>query len=186
MADLRLVGRAAPVAPPQAASRRDAGRPDLRRTVRRALRAGGEPIAPRVRSSRASARGGSCCCSTSAARWSRTPARFVRFLHAAVVGRHAGRGVRARHPPHPRHPRAVVARSRRRACARPRDRVADWSGGTRLGEGLRAVQRRVGRPGHGPGRGRRDPLRRLGPRRARGCSPSRWRACTGSRTGSCG
>ena len=43
---------------------------------------------------------------------------LVRFLHAAVVGRGPGRGVRARHPAHPHHPRAVVARPRRRARRR--------------------------------------------------------------------
>ena len=45
---------------------------------------------------------------------------LVRFLHAAVVGRGRGRGVRARHPAHADHARAVVARSRRRARAPPR------------------------------------------------------------------
>ena len=40
---------------------------------------------------------------------------LLRFAHAAVVGPRTGRGVRARHPPHPAHPRA-----RRTATPTPR------------------------------------------------------------------
>ena len=44
---------------------------------------------------------------------------LVRFLHAAVVGRAPGRGLRPRHPAHPPDPAALVARPRRRAGRRP-------------------------------------------------------------------
>ena len=114
---------------------RPRGRPDLRRTVREALRAGGEPVRRRYR------------------RHSERPRRLVllldvsgsmepyarallRFVHAAVVGRARGRGVHARHPADPPHPRAVDPRPRRGAARRDRRRCADWSGGTRLGDGL--------------------------------------------------
>ena len=56
-----------------------------------------------------------------------------------------GRGVRARHPADPDHPRArrrATPTSRSRQAA---DRVVDWSGGTRLGDGLRRFNDAVGR-----------------------------------------
>ena len=99
---------------------------------------------------------------------------LLRFVHAAVAGR--GRveafalGTRLT-----RLTRELATRDPDAALQRATGAVADWSGGTRLGDGLRAVQRPVGRPGHGPRRDRGRPLRRLGPRRARRCSPSRWR-----------
>ena len=67
-------------------SRRDRGRPDLRRTVRRAIRAGGEPISrayvePAERPRRLVLL---CDVSGSMEAYARG---LVRFLHAAVVGR---------------------------------------------------------------------------------------------------
>ena len=47
----------------------------------------------------------------------------------------ARRGVRPRHAADPHHPRAGSAATPTRRCARPAERVVDWSGGTRLGEG---------------------------------------------------
>ena len=117
-------------------SRKTEGRPDLRRTVRRSLRSGGEPIR------RAFTQAGErprrivliCDVSGSMEPYSRA---LVRFLHAAVVGR--GRieafalGTRLT-----RITRELSSRDPDAALARAARSVPDWSGGTRLGEGLRA------------------------------------------------
>jgi uncharacterized protein with von Willebrand factor type A (vWA) domain len=74
---------------------------------------------------------------------SRTPARLVRFLHTAVVGR--GRveafalGTRLT-----RITRELSSRDPDEAIAAAARRVHDWSGGTRLGEGLREFNDRWG------------------------------------------
>jgi len=116
------------------ASRRSRGRPDLRRTVRRAIRAGGEPISrayvkPAERRRRLVLL---CDVSGSMEAYARG---LVRFLHAAVVGRGkveafaiGTRLTRITRELSSRDPDAAIA-----AAAR---RVTDWSGGTRLGEGL--------------------------------------------------
>ena len=117
------------------ASHRTRGRPDLRRTVRRALRAGGEPISrayvePAERPRRLVLL---CDVSGSMEAYARG---LVRFLHAAVVGR--GRveafaiGTRLT-----RITRELSSRDPDAAIAAAAKRVTDWSGGTRLGEGLR-------------------------------------------------
>jgi uncharacterized protein len=117
-------------------SRKAEGRPDLRRTVRRSLRSGGEPIR------RAFSEPGQrprrivliCDVSGSMEPYSRA---LVRFLHAAVVGR--GRieafalGTRLT-----RITRELSSRDPDAALARAARSVPDWSGGTRLGEGLRS------------------------------------------------
>ena len=117
-------------------SRKAEGRPDLRRTVRRSLRSGGEPIR------RAFSEAGErprrivliCDVSGSMEPYSRA---LVRFLHAAVVGR--GRieafalGTRLT-----RLTRELSSRDPDAALSRAARSVPDWSGGTRLGEGLRA------------------------------------------------
>jgi uncharacterized protein with von Willebrand factor type A (vWA) domain len=116
-------------------SRRTRGRPDLRRTVRRAIRAGGEPIhrafvEPAERPRRLVLL---CDVSGSMEAYARG---LVRFLHAAVVGR--GRveafaiGTRLT-----RITRELSSRDPDAAIAAAAKRVTDWSGGTRLGEGLR-------------------------------------------------
>ena len=117
------------------ASRRTRGRPDLRRTVRRAIRNGGEPIhrafvEPADRPRRLVLL---CDVSGSMEAYARG---LVRFLHAAVVGR--GRveafaiGTRLT-----RITRELSSRDPDAAIAAAAKRVTDWSGGTRLGEGLR-------------------------------------------------
>jgi uncharacterized protein with von Willebrand factor type A (vWA) domain len=134
MDDLRMAGstrRSRRMRP----SRRERGRPDLRRTVRRALRAGGEPIwrayvEPAERPRRLVLL---CDVSGSMEAYARG---LVRFLHAAVVGR--GRveafaiGTRLT-----RITRELSSRDPDAAIAAAAKRVTDWSGGTRLGEGLR-------------------------------------------------
>jgi uncharacterized protein with von Willebrand factor type A (vWA) domain len=135
MADLRLHG-ALRRSRRRRPSRKSEGRPDLRRTVRRSLRSGGEPI------HRAFSQAGErprrivliCDVSGSMEPYSRA---LVRFLHAAVVGR--GRieafalGTRLT-----RITRELSSRDPDAALAKAARSVPDWSGGTRLGEGLRA------------------------------------------------
>jgi uncharacterized protein with von Willebrand factor type A (vWA) domain len=141
MADLRLHG-AMRRSRRRRPSHRTEGRPDLRRTVRRSLRAGGEPIR------RAFSRPGErprrivliCDVSGSMEPYSRA---LLRFLHAAVVGR--GRieafalGTRLT-----RITRELSSRDPDAALARAARSVPDWSGGTRLGEGLREFNDRWG------------------------------------------
>lgn len=122
-------------------SRKAEGRPDLRRTVRRSLRSGGEPIR------RAFSEAGErprrivliCDVSGSMEPYSRA---LVRFLHAAVVGRARAHGARieafALGTRLTRITRELSSRDPDAAIARAARSVPDWSGGTRLGEGLRA------------------------------------------------
>jgi uncharacterized protein len=134
MNDLRLAGAMRRSRRLRSTSR-DRGRPDLRRTVRRALRAGGEPISrayvePAERPRRLVLL---CDVSGSMEAYARG---LVRFLHAAVVAR--GRveafaiGTRLT-----RITRELSSRDPDAAIAAAAKRVTDWSGGTRLGEGLR-------------------------------------------------
>jgi hypothetical protein len=135
MNDLRFAGASRRSRRRHPARRRGHGAPDVRRTVRRALRAGGEPI------SRAYTEPGERTrrivllldVSGSMEPYARA---FVRFLHAAVVSRTrveafalGTRLTRVTRELASRDPDAAV-----HAAAR---RVADWSGGTRLGDGLR-------------------------------------------------
>ncbi len=134
MTHLRLVGS------PRASlrlgpTRRRTSMPDIRRTVRSAIRAGGEPIerhhlapTPRLRrlvllldvsgSMEPYARG------------------LLRFVHAAVAGRQKveafALGTRLT-----RITRELTSRDPDIALRAAGDRVTDWSGGTRLGSGLR-------------------------------------------------
>jgi uncharacterized protein with von Willebrand factor type A (vWA) domain len=135
MADVRLAGAWRRSRRQRPVSHRR-GRPDLRRTVRRSLRAAGEPIDRRfTRASRRPRRIVLLCdVSGSMEPYARV---LVRFLHAAVVGR--GRveafalGTRLT-----RLTRELSTRDPDAALAAAAHRVLDWSGGTRLGEGLRA------------------------------------------------
>ncbi|MDQ1466690.1 MAG: uncharacterized protein QOH10_1105, partial [Actinomycetota bacterium] len=134
MADLRLAAafrRSRRLRP----THRLAGRPDLRRTVRAALRTGGEPIhrPSRERGERSRRLVLLLDVSGSMEPYARA---FVRFLHAAVIGRTrveafalGTRLTRVTRELADRDPDAAIA-----AAAR---RVADWSGGTRLGACLR-------------------------------------------------
>jgi hypothetical protein len=143
MADLKLAGelrRSRRLRP----ARRASGRPDLRRTVRRALRAGGEPLdrawlAPAERPRRVVLL---CDVSGSMEPYARA---LIRFLHAAVTARGAGRveafalGTRLT-----RITRELGWRDPDAALADAALAVTDWSGGTRLGEGIRAFNDRWG------------------------------------------
>ena len=128
MTTLRLAG------PPRASMRRrphkrDRGRPDLRRTVRASLAAGGEPV--RRRHTRPGTR----------------PRRIVflldvsgsmePYVHAGVAGRQRveafALGTRLT-----RVTRELSSKDPDRALRLATRAVSDWSGGTRLGETLRA------------------------------------------------
>jgi len=134
MSRLRLVGA------PRASLRvgptlRRTQRPDIRRTVRATLRAGGEPIerhfaAPTPRLRRLVLL---LDVSGSMEPYARA---LLRFVHAAVAGRQKVEaftlGTRLT-----RITRELTSRDPDRALDAAGRRVADWSGGTRLGAGLR-------------------------------------------------
>ena len=134
MAHLRLVGA------PRASLRRGptprrTSMPDIRRTVRSAIRAGGEPIerhhlAPTQRLRRLVL---VLDVSGSMEPYARA---LLRFVHAAVAGRQKVEaftlGTRLT-----RITRELTSRDPDIAVRAAGDRVADWSGGTRLGAGLR-------------------------------------------------
>ena len=110
---------------------------------------------------------------------------LLRFAHAAVVG---GRRVEAfalgtrltrlTRELSTRDPDAALAGA-------PREAVADWSGGTRLGEGLRLFNDR-GACGAWPAAPSSSSCPTAGTAAIPTCSASRWRGCAGSPTGSCG
>ena len=110
--------------------------PDIRATVRGALRTGGEPIrrawyAPSLQPRRLVLL---CDVSGSMDRYSRA---LLRFTHAAVAGRRRveafAMGTRLT-----RLTRELSSRDPDHALQRAGVAVADWSGGTRLGDSLRA------------------------------------------------
>ena len=135
MADLRLAGARRP-SRRRKSTARSHGAPDLRRTVRRSLRAGGEVTPPVFRAPSTRPRPVVLLLDVSGSMEPYARA-FVRFVHAAVVSRArveafalGTRLTRITRELSSRDPDAAV-----RAAA---DRVVDWSGGTRLGDGLRA------------------------------------------------
>ena len=127
------------------------GELDLRRTVRRSLRTGGEVL------ERAAVEPGErprrlvllLDVSGSMEPYARTLARFA---HAAVAGRRRGQvevfavGTRVT-----RLTRELATHDPDAALRRAADAVVDWSGGTRLGEGLRRFNDRWGVRGLGRG-----------------------------------
>ena len=145
---------------------RRTARPDLRRTVRAALRTEGEPIRRHFRAPATRHRRLVLLLDVSGSMEPYARA-LLRFVQAAVAGRRRveafalgtrlTRITRELGSPRPRPGAAPGRRAGRRLVGRhpARRRPAP-------------VQRRVGRPRHGPRRGRRDPLRRLGPRRPGG------------------
>jgi len=116
-------------------SKRATGVPDLRRTVRDSLRTGGEPINRRTLQRTRVARRVVIIAdiSGSMASYSRS---LIRYAHAAVSARSQveafALGARLT-----RLTRELDTRDPDKALQRASDSVADWSGGTRLGEGLR-------------------------------------------------
>jgi uncharacterized protein with von Willebrand factor type A (vWA) domain len=119
--------------------------PDLRGTVRRSLRTGGEPLERRWRARTERPRRVVLLCdvSGSMAPYARA---LLRFLHVAVVGRQRVEaftlGTRLT-----RVTRALQERDPDAALAAAAGTVEDWSSGTRLGEALRTFNDRYGLPG---------------------------------------
>lgn len=133
MTRLRLIGsprRSLRLVP----SRHGTSRPDLRRTVRATMRADGEPIRRhwRERSTRHRRLVLLLDVSGSMEPYARA---LVQFVHAAVAGRQKveafALGTRLT-----RITRELSCRDPDRALQAAAARVTDWSGGTRLGEGL--------------------------------------------------
>ena len=115
---------------------RGRGRPDLRRTVRAALRAGGEPMRRRFLEQGERPRRLVLLLDVSGSMepYARALARFV---HAAVAGRQKveafALGTRLT-----RITRELSSRDPDLALQKAATSVKDWAGGTRLGDGLRA------------------------------------------------
>jgi uncharacterized protein with von Willebrand factor type A (vWA) domain len=134
MNDLRLVG-AAQSSRRRTPARAPRGMPDLRRTVRRSLRAGGEPVQRAFLTSGERTRRLVLLLDVSGSMEPYARA-FVRFLHAAVVSRARveafALGTRLT-----RVTRELASRDPDAAIDAAARRVADWSGGTRLGDGIR-------------------------------------------------
>ncbi|MCD9623480.1 vWA domain-containing protein [Rhabdothermincola salaria] len=135
MADLRLLGaarRSRRLRP----SRRPRGHPDLRRTVGAALRTGGEPLQRRTLERRTRPRRIVVLLDVSGSMETYSRA-LLRFAHAAVSGRTRVEvftlGTRLT-----RLTRELTTRDPDAALTRAAAAVPDWSGGTRLGEGLQA------------------------------------------------
>ena len=118
------------------AARRPRGRPDIRRTVRDSLRSGGEPVRRRhlVPGERPRRLVLLVDISGSMEPYARA---LLRFVHAAVAGRQRVEaftlGTRLT-----RLTRELSSRDPDQALHDAAASVKDWSGGTRLGEGLRA------------------------------------------------
>jgi uncharacterized protein with von Willebrand factor type A (vWA) domain len=144
MADLRLAGALRPSRRRRRA-RRARGTPDVRRTVRATLRTGGEPIQRAFFEPSVARRRLVLLLDVSGSMEPYARA-FVRFLHAAVVSRGQveafALGTRLT-----RITRELSSRDPDAAIRAAAARVADWSGGTRLGDGLRAFNDGWGVPG---------------------------------------
>lgn len=135
MSDLRLVGspRTSPRLGPSAHATR---RPDIRRTMQATIRSGGEPIERHHRRPRTRLRRLVLLLDVSGSMEPYARA-LLRFVHAAVAGRQKveafALGTRLT-----RITRELDSRDPDVALAAASERVIDWSGGTRLGDGLRA------------------------------------------------
>ena len=124
---------------------RQTNRPDVRRTIRAAMRSGGEPMRrhfhePSTRSRRLVLL---LDVSGSMEPYARA---LIRFVHAAVSGRQKveafALGTRLT-----RLTRELSSRDPDEALRQAATRVSDWSGGTRLGEGLRTFNDEWGQRG---------------------------------------
>jgi len=140
MASLRLNPPSRPSRRLRAA--RSGRQPDLRRTVRRALRTGGEAVSLAWRAPGEQPRRLVLLCDISGSMEPYSRA-LLRFAQAAVVGRPRvevfALGTRLS-----RLTRQLSSRDPDTALAAAARAVADWSGGTRLGEGLRTFNDRWG------------------------------------------
>ena len=137
--------RRRPVAAPAPGPPRRA--PTRGRTLRAALRNGGEVRAPAAPRPRPGGRARSCCWSTSPARWSPTPTRCCasRTSSRGAPPRPSRRSPSA--PGSPGSPASCGMRDADHALHAAGKAIPDWSGGTRLGEVLRAFVDRWGQRG---------------------------------------
>jgi uncharacterized protein with von Willebrand factor type A (vWA) domain len=137
MADVRLAGALRRTRRLRATRHAGArgSQPDLRRTVRRALRTGGELARPLERAPGSRPRRVVLLVDVSGSMEPYARA-LLRFAHAAVVGRRSveafALGTRLT-----RLTRALSTHDPDEGLQRVMDAVLDWSGGTRLGDGLR-------------------------------------------------
>lgn len=144
MSRLRLVGaprRSLRLTPTASRS----SRPDLRRTMRSTLRAGGEPVRRHWREPSTRHRRLVLLLDVSGSMEPYARA-LVRFVHAAVAGRQRveafALGTRLT-----RITRELSTRDPDTALRRAAERVVDWSGGTRLGDGLASFNDEWGQRG---------------------------------------
>lgn len=135
MADLRLAGARRP-SRRTVPTRRSRGVIDLRATTRRALQTGGEPLRT-VHRRRGERRRRIVLLLDVSGSMEAYARALVRFAHTAVVGRTRVEaftlGTRCT-----RITRELASRDPDAALRAAAGAVADWSGGTRLGEGLRS------------------------------------------------
>jgi uncharacterized protein with von Willebrand factor type A (vWA) domain len=126
-------------------SRRDHGRHDTRATMRHALRSGGEVVRLMHREPSSRPRRVVLLCDVSGSMEPYSRA-LLRFLHVAVAsqGRVEAFAVGTRLT---RLTRQLSSRDPDAALRQAIERVLDWSGGTRLGEGIGAFNDRFGMPG---------------------------------------
>ncbi|MFK8023308.1 MAG: VWA domain-containing protein [Ilumatobacter sp.] len=117
-------------------ARRQTPKPDIRRTMQAAIRSGGEPIERHFRAPRTRLRRLVLLLDVSGSMEPYARA-LLRFVHAAVAGRQKveafALGTRLT-----RITRELDSRDPDLALAAASRRVIDWSGGTRLGDGLRS------------------------------------------------
>jgi uncharacterized protein with von Willebrand factor type A (vWA) domain len=128
-----------------AAADRRTDRPDMRRTVRAAMRAGGEPVRRHFRAPSTRHRRLVLLLDVSGSMEPYARA-LIRFVHAAVAGRQKveafALGTRLT-----RLTRELSTRDPDEALRRASRRVVDYGGGTRLGDGLRAFNDEWGQRG---------------------------------------
>ncbi len=183
----RLIAEQPVVLPPRRTRRSRAdsrrGQLDLGATLRRSLRRGGEPSSSSTAAA-ASATGRWWCCATSAARWRPTPGSSCLRLHPAE--RHTDRlEVFVFATRLTRITRELERRDVDLALRSASSRIADWGGGTRIGESLKKfnfdwARRLLGRGAwvivlsDGWDRGDRDLLAREMARLRRSCSRLIW------------
>jgi uncharacterized protein len=126
-------------------SRRDHGRHDARATMRRALRSSGEVVRLMHQEATSRPRRVVLLCDVSGSMEPYVRA-LLRFLHVAVAGRVRVEafavGTRLT-----RLTRQLSSRDPDAALRQATERVPDWSGGTRLGEGIGTFNDRFGMPG---------------------------------------
>jgi uncharacterized protein len=124
---------------------RHTNRPDVRRTIRAAMRSGGEPMRRHFQEPSTRSRRLVLLLDVSGSMEPYARA-LIRFVHAAVSGRQKveafALGTRLT-----RLTRELSSRDPDEALRQAATRVSDWSGGTRLGEGLRAFNDEWGQRG---------------------------------------